>query len=95
MSGPNWTPPTQEQIEAEALAGKARAIRAEVDRLRATIDPARFIALAASMTYGTQADLARLSGLTANTITAIKQGKRPTAAQRAAIYWAIAEAQGL
>lgn len=37
----------------------------------------------------TQATLARLSGMTPNTITALKQGKRPTAAQRAAIYWAV------
>jgi hypothetical protein len=37
----------------------------------------------------TQANLARLSGMTPNTITALKQGKRPSAAQRAAILWAV------
>ena len=38
----------------------------------------------------TQADLARKSGMTAATITAIKKGKKPNAAQRAAFCWAIA-----
>ena len=39
----------------------------------------------------TQADLARNSGMTAATITAIKKGKKPNAAQRAAFCWAIAK----
>ena len=43
----------------------------------------------------TQADLARLSGLTQNTITAFRKGKRPSAAQRSAILWGIARAYGL
>lgn len=47
------------------------------------------IEAAVLMIVDTQAELARLSGLTPNTITALKQGKRPTAAQRAAILWAV------
>lgn len=37
----------------------------------------------------TQADLARASGLTPATLGAFKKGKRPTAAQRAALCWAL------
>ena len=39
----------------------------------------------------TQGDLSKASGLAPNTITAFKQGKRPNAAQRAALCWALAK----
>ena len=42
----------------------------------------------------TQADLARASGLNPATLGAFKKGKRPTAAQRAALAWAIAKRTG-
>lgn len=42
----------------------------------------------------TQADLARASGLNPATLGAFKKGKRPTAAQRAALAWAIAKRCG-
>lgn len=85
---------TREGMNAEALEQRIRFIREDVQRLTDAPDGPSLIALAARMA-STQADLARLSGLTANTVTAIKKGKRPTAAQRAAIYWAIAKAGGL
>jgi len=63
------------------------ALEAE-DRFRNLSGP-EIIAEALAMTMGTQADLARLSGLTNNTVTTLKQGKRPNAAQRAALCWAV------
>ena len=39
----------------------------------------------------TQAQLAAASGLAPNTLTAFKKGKRPNAAQRAALCWALAK----
>lgn len=42
-----------------------------------------------AMIADTQAELARLSGLTENTLRALKGGKRPSAAQRAALCWAV------
>lgn len=78
----------------------ARWISAQVKTLRATssqaeaLDGPALIALAVMHTQS-QADLSRLSGITPNTLTAIKQGKRPTAAHRAAILWAIARALGI
>lgn len=87
--------------DAEHHAANVAAFQASVDTghvtdLRRIIDKAArtdgpgLIELASHGMMQNQADLARASGLTANTITAIKRGKRPTAAQRAAIYWAIA-----
>jgi transcriptional regulator with XRE-family HTH domain len=37
----------------------------------------------------TRAELARLSGMTPETLRAIERGKRPTRAQKAALAWAI------
>lgn len=85
---------TRETIDNAALEQRIRFIREDVQKLTNAPDGPALIGLAASM-VSTQADLARLSGLTGNTITAIKRGKRPTAAQRAAIYWAVAKAGGL
>lgn len=42
-----------------------------------------------------QANLARLSGVTANTISTIKSGQEPSLATRNAILWGIARALGL
>jgi len=47
------------------------------------------VTYAQSAIMDTQAALGRLSGLTQNTLRAFKEGKRPTAAQRAALCWAI------
>jgi len=54
-----------------------------------TLSGPELIAAATALIADTQAELARLSGLTANTITTLKQGKKPTAAQRKAILWAV------
>lgn len=54
-------------------------------------DGQALIAQAVAMGLWTQGDLARESGLNPMTITRIKQGKRATAAQRSAIYWALAK----
>lgn len=77
------TPADEKTAQAGAIALEAHA------RLTPIRNGGAFIAEALRMIVDTQAELARLSGLTPNTITAIKQGKRPTAAQRAAISWAI------
>lgn len=74
--------------ETKLLGAAERAMTAAREVANATgpelIDYAKWA------TYGmTQADLARVSGLTPNTITALNKGKRPTAAQRSAILWAI------
>lgn len=69
-----------------ARAG-AQALEAE-QAMRQLAGPA-FIERAIQELADTQAELVRLSGLTENTVRAIKKGKRPTAAQRAAIMWAI------
>ncbi len=75
--------PRQDQL----LAAAERALEAR-DNFRRLTGP-ELINAATSAIMDTQAELARLSGMTANTITALKQGKRPTAAQRAAILWAV------
>lgn len=72
----------------EHLADAAeRALRAR-EEWRNLTGP-ELIQAATAAIMDTQATLARLSGMTPNTITALKQGKRPTAAQRAAILWAV------
>jgi hypothetical protein len=73
-------------------AAAAHALEAE-QQIGARTSGADLIAFAIAKTMGTQADLARLTGLTPNTITAIKRGKRATAAQRSAILWAIFRSQ--
>ena len=65
----------------------ARAIEAETKLAHATGEQA--IAIALDCTLDTRAELARLSGMTAETLRAIERGKRPTRAQRAALCWAI------
>lgn len=90
----SWTPPTAEQHADATLAQRVRHLREDVQRMTDAPDGPSLIGLAVAFT-STQADLARLSGLTGNTITALKRGKRPTAAQRAAIYWAVAKARGI
>lgn len=72
----------------EHLASAAeRALRAR-EEWRNLSGP-ELIEAATTAIMDTQATLARLSGMTPNTITKLKQGKRPTAAQRAAILWAV------
>jgi len=77
-----------------ARAEKTLSDLRDVARRSEQLDGPALIGLAVTHTQ-TQADLARLSGLTGNTITAIKRGKRPSAAQRSAILWAIARATGI
>jgi hypothetical protein len=60
-----------------------------------TLSGPDLIAEAMKFSLSRQTDLARHSGLTPNTITALKQGKRPTAAQRAAIMWASVKLAGV
>ena len=82
---------TFEQRETEALAAKMqRGIAAE--QALGTMSGPEAIGYALAMMHGTQADLARASGITGPTITAMKQGKsKPNAAHRAALAWAIAK----
>jgi len=54
-----------------------------------TLSGPELIEAATAMIADTQAELARLSGINQNTLTALKKGKRPSAAQRAAILWAV------
>ena len=53
------------------------------------------LALILARCHLSQADLARLSGITANTLTAIKQGQRLSASTRSALLWGAARALGL
>lgn len=86
---PLYQPTPDDRRQASLAAAAMRALEAR-DQFRSLSGPA-LITLATAMIADTQATLARLSGLTPNTITALKQGKRPTAAQRAAIAWAVFE----
>ena len=81
MTSPDWTSAQVEHLRAAARAAE-------------TADGPGIVALGVSYTQS-QADLARMSGITPNTLTTIKRGKRPTAAHRAAILWAIARALGI
>ena len=82
---------TYEQRETEALADKMlRGMAAE--RALADMSGREAIAYALRKMVGTQADLARASGITGTTISAMKNSaRRPNAAQRAALAWAIAK----
>lgn len=85
-----------EDNEARAALRSLRAIQQTAEAAR-QMDGAALIAFCKTIRGGqmTQADIARGSGLTPNTITALAHGKKPTAAQRAAIMWAIARALGI
>lgn len=72
----------------ERLADAAERALSAREKWRNLSGP-ELIEAATAAIMDTQANLARLSGMTPNTITALKQGKRPTAAQRAAILWAV------
>ena len=61
----------------------------EAESIMRTMKGPELIQYALASIADTQAELARLSGLTPNTVRAIKQGKKASAAQRAAICWAI------
>lgn len=81
---------TNEHRLAETRADNLqRALDAET-RFTSATSGADLIAMAVAAICDTQAELARLSGLTDNTLRAIKQGRtRATKAQRAALCWAV------
>lgn len=78
-----------EALDAQRVA-KLREVRAEAE----TASGPDLIALAVRHCQS-QAELSRLSGLTQNTITAIKRGQALNASTRSAILWAIARSMGL
>jgi len=82
------SPDFQETARRERLARAAERALAAREEWRNLTGP-ELVKAATAAIMDTQATLARLSGMTPNTITALKQGKRPTAAQRAAILWAV------
>ena len=61
----------------------------DAHRTLETCDGPTAIKTALNFTIGTRADLARLSGMTAETLRTLERGKRPNAAQRAALSWAV------
>lgn len=79
---------TEHRLAATRAETLARALDAETRFARAK-SGADLIAMAIAAICDTQAELARLSGLTDNTLRAIKQGKRASKAQRAALCWAV------
>lgn len=64
-----------------------RALQAERDFAHMT--GPQIVEAAISAIADTQAELGRLSGLTQNTLRAMKAGKKPSTAQRAAMAWAV------
>ena len=76
-------------LDAQRVA-RLREIRAQAENLNSP----DLIALAVRHCQS-QADLARLSGLTTNTITAIKKGQPLNQSSRNAILWAIARSLGI
>lgn len=73
-----------------ALADKmTRGLTAE--RMIADMSGPEALAYCLAAGIWSQSDLSRASGITPNTLTAFKRGKKPNAAQRAALAWALAK----
>lgn len=69
----------------EQAAQKAR----EAEVAQRNMTGPELLADALAKIADTQAELGRLSGLSQNALRSLKRGGKPTAAQRAAICWAI------
>lgn len=83
-----------DQPEFDAIEAQRVALIREAARIAERLDGPELLAYAMKFCHS-QAEVARVSGITENTLTALKQGKRPSPAQRAALMWGIARTMGL